>query len=297
MANLAHLGGWRKDDKAVEYSMGFLPTPLFRDVWQPTKDTGSGKTVLLYEIIRTVSNNFPIRTQEIGDCVGQAAAYAVDAAKSIDIHIHEDFEEWVAETATEDIYAGSRILIGGGLNGDGSMGVWAARYCNDYGAVPRGKYGEIDLSNYSGGRAKSWGDDGVPASLLHVAKQHPILTVSRVDTYEQARDLLSNGYAVTIASNQGFRSTRDKEGFAKPKGEWAHAMCLLGVDDSPKRPGVLCVNSWGYWNDGPKRLNQPEGSFWIDADVLENNILSAGDSWAYSGYEGFQPRKLNTRII
>jgi len=297
MSDLAHLGGWIKDSRAVEDSMGVLPMPVFGDVWRPTKDSGAGKTVLLYEIIRSVSNGFPFRVQEIGDCVGQASAYAVDAAKCVDIYTHKEFEEWVAETATEDIYAGSRVSIGGGLSGDGSIGVWAARYCNEYGAVPRGKYGEVDLSKYSGSRARSWGDDGVPKSLLHIAKQHPILTVSRVDTYEQARDLLSNGYAVTIASNQGFKSTRDEDGFARPKGAWAHAMCLLGVDDSPERPGVLCVNSWGYWNDGPKRLNQPEGSFWIDADVLEENILSEGDSWAYSGYEGFRPRTLNTRII
>jgi len=297
MSDLTNLGGWIRDDKAVEYSMGLLPTPVFGDVWHPTKDSGVGKTVLLYEIIRSVSKSFPIRTQAIGDCVGQAAAYAVDAAKCVDIHIHKDFEAWVSETATEDIYAGSRILIGGGLDGDGSMGVWAARYCNDYGAVPRGQYGEIDLREYSGGRAKTWGDDGVPKSLLHIARQHPILTVSRVDTYEQARDLLANGYSVTIASNQGFKSTRDKDGFATPKGEWAHAMCLLGIDDNPQRPGVLCMNSWGIWNDGPKRLNQPEGSFWIDADVLEEDILSVGDSWAYSGYDGFKPQKLNTRII
>ena len=297
MAELSHLGGWIKDREQVEQSMDSLPSPLFTEIWKPTKETGKGKIALLYSYIEKVAGLFPIRMQEVGDCVAQSAAYAVDAAKCVDIHLNKDFEEWVAETATEDIDGGSRVQIGGGVDGEGSIGVWAARYCNEYGAVPRGEYGDVDLREYSGSRASEWGDEGVPESLLDVSKQHPILTVSRVDTYEQARDLLANGYAITIASNQGFSEKRDSEGFAKPRGEWAHQMCLLGVDDEYKRPGVLCQNSWGVWNGGPKRHGQPDGSFWIDAEELEARILSEGDCWAFSGYEGFKPRKLNTRII
>ena len=300
MSDLSHLGGWINDPQAVETAMSSLPHPVFQDSWGPIKDSGKDQVVLLYNFIEKVAGAVPIRTQTIGDCVSQGAAYAVDAAKCVDIYIHNEWEEWVAETATEDIYAGARVLIGGGeISGDGAFGVWAARYCNEYGAVPRGKYGKIDLTEYSGKKARNWGkpSGGVPKTLLDIAKQHSILTVSRVDTYEQARDLLANGYAVTVASNQGFSSSRDSEGFAKPEGEWAHQMCLLGVDDNYKRPGVLCMNSWGVWNAGPKRNNQPDGSFWIDADEVEKRMLKVGDCWAFSGYEGFKPRKLNTRII
>ena len=300
MPDLSHLGGWVYDPRGVESSMSSLPHPVFGDAWGPIKGSGKDKVCLLYDYIYRVAGNFPIRLQTVGDCVSQGAAYAVDAAKCVDIFVNKEFEEWVAETSTEDIYAGSRVVIGGGrLRGDGCYGVWAARYCNEYGAVPRGKYGNVDLREYSGSKARNWGkpSGGVPKTLLEVAKQHPILTVSRVDSYEQARDLLANGYAITVASDQGFSSQRDSEGFAKPRGEWAHQMCLLGVDDKYKRPGVLCMNSWGVWNAGPKRNNQPDGSFWIDADEVEKRMLSKGDCWAFSGYEGFEPRKLNTRII
>lgn len=300
MTDLSHLGGWIKDPQSVDQAMQSLPHPVFRDSWGSIKGSGKGKTVLLYDIIERVAGKFPNRVQTIGDCVSQGAAYAVDAAKCVDIYIKDEWEEWVAETATEDIYAGARVDIGGGsIRGDGCYGVWAARYCNEYGALPRGKYGNVDLSEYSGSKARSWGrpSGGVPKTLLETAKEHPIQIVSRVDTYEEARDLLANGYAITVASDQGFSSQRDSEGFARPKGSWAHQMCLLGIDDAHKRPGVLCVNSWGRWNAGPKRLNQPEGSFWIDADEVETRMLSQGDCWAFSGYEGFKPRKLNTRII
>ena len=292
--------GWIKDEAKVQETMNSLPFPVFQDVWNAIKGSGAGKKALLYDIIQQVSGRFPIRTQTVGDCVSQGAAYAVDAIKAVDIYINKDFEEWVSQTATEDIYAGSRVQVGGGqLRGDGSLGAWAAKYVSEYGALPRQKYGNIDLTTYSGAKARRWGQSGagVPSTLLKISKEHPIAVVSRVDTYEQCRDLVVNGYAVTIASNQGFSSQRDDEGFAKPEGSWAHQMCILAVDDEYRRPGVLVQNSWGIWNSGPKRHNQPDGSFWVDAEDIERRILKEGDSWAFSGYEGFKPKQLNTRII
>ena len=301
MSDLSHLGGWINNPKAVEMAMKDLPFPVFCDVWSSIKGTGTGKKMLLYDIIKKVAGQFPMRTQTIGDCVSMAAAYAVDAIKCVDIYLNKDFEEWVAETATEDIYWGSRNMIGRGElgNQDGSLGVWAAKYVNEYGAVARGKYGDVDLTKYDGQKARTWGRSGYKLSneFVKSAKEHPVLIISQVNSYAEVRDLIFNGYSVTIASNQGFSSNRDSEGFAKPEGNWGHQMSILGMDDEYKRPGVLVQNSWGAWNGGPKRHNQPDGSFWVDADEIESRILKVGDCWAFSGYSGFKPQTLNTRII
>jgi UDP-glucuronate decarboxylase len=66
-----------------------------------------------------------------------------------------------------------------------------------------------------------------------------------------------------------------------------------------RRNGKVIVTgqSWGKWNSGPKKDEQPEGSFWVDADVFERRMLSSKDSWAFSGYEGYKPQSINTRII
>lgn len=301
MSDLSHLGGWIDDPKGVAASMEKLPHPVFSDIWSSIKGSGSGKKMLLYDIIRNVAGYFPNRKQEDSDCVSQGIAYAVDAIKCVDIHINKEFEMWVAETSTEDIYSGSRNIIGKGRlgNGGGSLGVWAAEYVNKYGALARGKYGNIDLSKYDVSKVRSWARPGfiLPDDILNAAKQHPILTISQVNSYEEVRDLIVNGYAVTIASNQGFSSRRDSEGFARPEGSWAHQMAILGVDDEYKRRGCCVQNSWGVWNSGPKRHNQPDGSFWVDAEELERRVLKTGDCWAISGYEGFKPQKINTRII
>ena len=73
---------------------------------------------------------------------------------------------------------------------------------------------------------------------------------------------------------------------------------IIGVDADYRRPGVLVVNSWGrYWVDGPKRHDQPDGTFWCDADVLERKLLREQDSWVFGDDEGFPPKKLDLRII
>ena len=242
----------------------------------------------------------------VHNCVSFGSAGAIDCLKAFEIKRLGQFEEWIAETSTEDIYGGSRVVVGRGRlgNGDGSTGAWAAKWVSEYGTLVRKNYGEFDLSKYDGSRAKSWGYRGFPQNdVIKYCKNNPVRTVSRVDSYEEARDLLANGYPVTIAGTLGFSNRRDSDGFAKISGGWNHQMFLAAVDDvgidckgGRNRPGVLVVNSWGVWNGGPKRLNQPDGSFWIEPDDL-NRYFRNGDCWAYSDFQGYVPKKLNTRIM
>lgn len=281
MKKYKHLQGWVDDPREVEAVMNQLPFPVFSDVWNPIKDSGKGKIVLLYDIVRKVSGSFPNRFQKIGDCVSMGAAYAVDCIKAVDIYLNKEFEEWVAETATEDIYWGSRNVIGNGRlgNSDGSFGAWAAKYLTDYGALPRQKYGEIDLSEYDGNRAKLWGRAGykLPQSFIDKAKQHPVLIASQVRSYNEVRDLIANGYAVTIASNQGFSSKRDSEGFAKPWGSWAHQMCIVGMDDEYRRPGACVQNCF---SDDTEVLTNQGWKYFQDLDKTEKVATVNLDSWS-----------------
>lgn len=298
-----YLNGWIQPTPSQSLAvMSSLPMPVFSDVYGNVKNTGRGKVVILSDYVKKLIGQHIGQIQGIGDCVSFGAAHAVDHTYAAEIVMKGESESWVNITSTEDLYAGGRVIIGGGRLGgsDGSIGAWQAKYVNLYGTVARGKYGSYDLSKYDPQRAKSWGmpNAGVPAEVLAEAKNHKIQTVSLVQTYEEVRDAIANGYAVTIASNQGFTKTRDKDGFLRPYGTWAHQMCLIGVDDSFNRKGVLCLNSWPYsWVSGPTRHDMPPGSFWIEADVLEKNILSNGDSWVYSDRVGFPQKALSLRIV
>lgn len=290
--------GWVDDRKAVQDTLGTMPRAFLCENDDAIRDTGKGKTVLLHNAVTKVVGSFPINKQTIGDCVSHGAAGAVQVLTCVEIAIKAEAEEWRGLVATEPIYAGSRVEIGGNrIRGDGSVGAWAAKWLTQYGVVVRGKYGSIDLTTYSGAVARDWGSRGCPNELEPLAKEHPVKTASLCQSYEEARDAIANGYPITVASSRGFNSTRDAKGFLSPSGSWAHQMYFCAVDDASSRPGLLCVNSWGTtWVTGPKRLDQPDGSFWVDADVADR-MLGAGDSYAFSGFKGFPSQKLDYLLI
>lgn len=287
--------GWRPDPRAVDEVLGFLRHPVFSVAAAPIGDSGKGKVVLLHKLVERVRGSFPVHRQTIGDCVSHGWGLSVDVVRAVQI-AQGARERYAGDTATEPIYAGSRVEIGGGrIRGDGSVGAWAAKLVSTYGTLIRGAYGSIDLSEYDGARARDWGRPGrgIPDPLEPTMREHLVHTVSLVDSYEAARDAIANGYPVAVCSNQGFASVRDAQGFARPKGTWGHCMMFVAVDDADARPGLLCCNSWGPdWISGPKRHEQPEGSFWVDAQTVDR-MLRQGDSFAVSQYEGYPAQDLD----
>ncbi|MBI1246858.1 hypothetical protein GC197_03310 [bacterium] len=237
--------------------------------------------------------------QGIGDCVSWGWAHGADIHLAV-MYKLGDSADW-KPCATESIYGGSRVearhVTYGGWS-DGSYGAAAARWLKDFGLVFREPYDQVDLTTYSARRAKDWGnygnggqdDDG---RLDDQAKKHPVRSVALVKTFDEAAAAIASGYPVPVCSMQGFASHRDEDGFAAPRGSWAHCMCFCGVRYG-RRPGLLCLNSWGpNWIDGPKYPDDmPDGSFWVDKKVADR-MLAGGDSFCVSGYDGFPFRRLN----
>lgn len=290
--------GWLDKPIEVDKVLSSMRHPVFCCAAGSIKDSGKGKVARLWKACETVMGKVPLRVQDIGDCVSMSYALCADVLACVEIVLKKEKEEYKEEAATEPIYGGSRVEIGGGQlgNDDGSVGAWAAKWVQEYGILSRRIYKngkEYDLRKYSGDRAKEWGYQGVPDILEPIARKHPVRTYSLVTTYEGARDSIANGYPIPVCSNQGFEgkrggeTIRDADGFAAPRGSWGHAMSFIGMDDEFKRPGLLCCNSWPVsWISGPKRHEQPEGSFWVDADVADR-MLRQNDSFALSGFEGY----------
>jgi hypothetical protein len=265
----------------------------------PIMGSGAGKIVLLHEVVTAVAGYYIYMVQSIGDCVAFGWGKGIMISLACDIIMRKESEQWPgAEIATEWLYGTSRVLVGKGRlgNGDGSVGSWMSKAVSPegHGTLLRKKYGGHDLTKYSGQRAKSWGYRGLPLDLEVTADEHPVSTKpALVNSYEQARDSIANGYPVPVCSNQGFSDTRDSQGFARPSGRWGHCMCFIAVDDTGNRPGLLCDNSWPKgWISGPKRHNQPDGSFWVDADTADR-MLKQNDSFAVPGFEGYAAANLD----
>lgn len=299
--NFDHLMGRIDKPEEVEKILASAKYPLFSPITQAICGSGKGKVSLLYKYVELVLGKFPVQVQEIGDCTSFSAAHGVMTLACTEIARNGEFESYEGIPSTEDVYGGSRVLIGNGQlgNGDGSVGSWTVKYLHDYGTLIRKKYDNIDLSVYSGARARQWGNPrtGPPKLLLPYSAQHKVKTFSLVRTYEEVRDAVANGYPVLICSNVGYTNRRDKDGFLQMSGSWPHAMCVIGVDDEFKRPGCCIQNSWPFnWVTGPTRHNNPPGSFWAEAHAIER-MVNEGDSYAISDYDGYPPKQLDWDLI
>ena len=265
-----------------------LKTPLFGATAYRLYGSGEGKLSLPFKSLLKFDPNFgPSERQTTGDCVAHSTRNAVAISRAVEIDINKEPESFEARGANEAIYQ-SR-----GHRGQGMTCSSAAKYVHSKGGVLiRKDYGKVDLSKYNsdlGARHK------IPSSIYTTeAKKHQVKTISLTTTVQEARDALSNGYAISVCSGYGFSSRRDNKGIAKRSSGWNHAMAWIACDDTNKRfkeTLFLVQNSWGKWNSGPRVHDQPEGSFWIRERDARGMLAQQG-AWVFSDVDGFPARSL-----
>ena len=272
--------------------LGELPMPVFGAAAHTLYGSGKDKLSLPFKSLLKFDSEFgPSERQTTGDCVSHSTRNAVDITRAVEIDVKGEREDFVARGATEAIYQ-SRGHKRQGMTCSG-----AARYVHDKGGILlRQDYGAVDLSTYN---SKTGSQHKIPNSVYRdEARKHQVKTISNIRTVDEARDALANGYAISVCSGYGFSSRRDSHGIAKRSGKWSHAMAWIACDDTHKRLNetlFLVQNSWGSWNSGPKRCDQPEGSFWI-REKDARGMLSGGGAWGFSNVDGFPPRKVEWTI-
>lgn len=257
--------------------------------------SAEGKTRLLYRAALAFDPGAYSEKQTAGDCVSHAARNAVDAHRAFAIIVEGQPYQWRARGATEPIYAAR------GSSRDRGMTIYrAAKAINEDGYALRQVYGSVDLSQYDGSRGVAWGGSGVPSVVREGMRPHTVGRVASVQSVEEARDAIGNGYPLFVGSDYGFSSKRDRNGFSERRGTWYHAMAWLAVapesdlvpGSSSPSPCFLIQNSWGEWNGGPKgKYDIPTGSFWVDAG-LARGMISQGQAVAVGDFLGFEPEPL-----
>lgn len=295
-----HAFGYLPDPEGAESFVATLPRPTLASAGPDLK--AAQEDVLLYPALLACDPNWRRGSQgNVGSCVGWGASLAVDVLAACDIHWRKEAEAWKGRTMESSVYGFSRVEARGikaNTGGDGSTGFHAAKAVRDYGALHYGVdyggfvYQEKDKEQ----RDREWGRNGVPDKLEPFAKERRCSETTLAVDFDQAAAAISNGYPVVVCSGQGFSMSRDEDGFCRAGGVWWHCMAFIGVRFG-KRPGLLCVNSWGDSNTVGKHYpeNMPEAvrncSFYVDAEVCDR-MLSGRDSYVYAGYSGFKPTQL-----
>jgi len=226
----------------------------------------------------------------VGSCVAFGTAAAIEFTQAVET-LNGDGEE-PRPISREVLYGGSRHEVGGGrLRGDGSVGAWAADFALRYGSID-----EETIGAYSVQRCREYGARGVPEAVERQCARHKVGETTLVTSFEEACKSMASGYFIACCSNQGFGMVRDREGFASPRGSWAHCMAMVGYRKTG-RAGILILNSWGgETTTGPTPGDIPKSSWWCEASVADAMLRKGRDSWAFSQFAGFPARKLNRLI-
>jgi hypothetical protein len=287
---VTHGTGWRPDIAAVEVPKavkadGLSPLAAFLSPIGSFPD----KVDLSKALEIVWGPKWVLNQGECGSCVAHGAALACDLLTAIEI-VSGRRRKPSGRTDPMTIYWGSRVEIGKGQLGrsEGSVGVWAAKYLQTYGALEQRKHEALDLTKYSpsvccGSNAYK----GVPDALEPVARQFPVRKYAQVKSFDEAVAAIAAGYPVTIASSQGFRMNLDANGFGTASGTWNHQQCIVGYELTPT-PCLWIANSWGEcYTGGPVGWNR--GVMKVRKTTAER-MLREGDSWALSDHESFAPK-------
>ncbi len=282
------------------YLAGKGVDPLWKDAKRDLRGYGEGRCVFLWEAEqdpRVWGQMLHADSQARGTCVSRGTYRAAQDALYWGIAFGGLIGKKGITLAYEPIYGGSRVNVGNGRlgNGDGSYGAWAAQYVHDYGLIPRGQYGSIDLTKSNESLAVTWGTPrhGVPSSII--AESLKSEACFNCCGAEDIRDAVAAGYGVAFCCNSLWQvpdsrsSSRDADGMCRPVDSGGHCEEIRGVYQDYK--GRLCFvrqNSWGNYPRGPDKIKLydgrevplPEGAYGSFATDNESALKAGGEAWA-----------------
>jgi hypothetical protein len=147
----------------------------------------------------------------------------------------------------------------------------------------------------------AWGDDR-PAGgktfrdFLNVGRENLIKSAARLGSVEDIYSANAAGYAVTIASNQGFTMTPGRDGYHEASGTWPHQMTVMAGSLRGKKPYMGLLNSWGDVHgkviDWDTDQQWPAGTLRVRVNAVEQMLRSGGEAYAYSQFDGFPMQNL-----
>lgn len=262
------------------------------------RNSGAGKLVLPYSAALTFFPGcLPGGYQKRGSCVAWTSRNAALVSYCAYILYGSNDERFsipsVTETAIRNGVASTEgIYWFRGHGGDGWQCSAAAQVLIEKcGLLIRQNYPDIgiDLTEYNVNMEGRWGASQPPEKVREACRRNLCSNATVVKTWEQARDMLANGYALSTCGMEAFVDKRDDWGLCNlnPRDSWAHAMAAIAADDRPeaiKRYGcglLLIQNSWpADYLSGPDTIygtgsKIPPGSFWVRWEDFKDRYMAA----------------------
>ncbi len=309
--DVPYSGGWVPNPEKTEAFIRRIPV-LYHHQIETLSETDDNADRHLYRYVVRLAKDAGIKNWtatrdgklvlraynqgSVGSCTGNAAACVVTTLSACEIVMSQKPHEFKAFASADALYGLGREKANMlGQSGDGCYGASLAEAVTDFGTLYCMHYESagIDLTNYNEKRCKKFGTKGVGNMLKTIAADHQVLNAVNVKNAKEAWSLIGSGYPINVCSNVGFQNKRGPEGVIEPAGTWNHAMAITARRTSAKYGRLFLIqNSWGDdWNATGYTDDEPNCSFWVRESVVDK-MLKQGDSFAYSGLNGFRKTNL-----
>ena len=273
------------DPEATKAFMQQLPIQAYSSL---TRESGVGKKRFLWQYQRDVLGYDFEEIQTIGDCVGKGIQRVAILLWCVRIALGMR-EKFPGIPASEVPYALGRHEIGRDKlgKGDGCVVEWSIEASKKYGLLFRKDYGSVDLTDYSGQRARDWGapKHGLPDELEPLTRAFPILEAAPINSWRDGCDAMYNGEPLVGGSNSIF-TKRDGQGYLILTKTGGHCTVFDGYDDTLGKKSYWSYNNASWPKiPGVRIENCPACCGPITRGMVEK-MLNQGQWYAVSDIQG-----------
>lgn len=267
------------------------------------ENTGAGKLSIPYVAAETLYPGVLDGGRQLrGDCVSWSSrttglvSYCASLLYGVN-HQKNDAPVASAKAIANGLFATESWYWYRGYDGDG----WSCSAAADVGLktgglVLRQNYPDlgIDLEEYSPSKAGRYGRIPPPGEVRAMTSKYLIRNATVCTTWEQVRDMLAQGYAISTCGGEAWSDRRDQYGVCDRSSDtWRHAISVIGGDDRDEvkkkygSPLLLFKNSWDEYMTGGRKIygldrEIPRGSYWSRWDDCASRTFiafSTGAGW------------------
>lgn len=221
--------------------------------------------------------------QSCGCCVSYSHVLSLASKIAHEMYVDGDGEETMGDGELGCPFVGysygcSRVKVGGGMRGDGSLGQWIIKASQDFGFITCKEAG-VSKPDPSSSITRNYGSSKAMLDKYQtIASQRKLKSTRLIKSYDDLwQNIVVEKSPCHIASNWGFSFSHNQDGMAiyKRSGSWAHQMGIQAAFKVNNNRYAYIYNQWGRNAHKNPGRELPKGGFIVTEELFDSWVKNA----------------------